>query len=110
MTLFHEPGWSQVVVLYLEIDFFNNAELMMYKDIVEGLEQRGHILNCTTAAAIVNSIRRGDDGRIYAKSDFRELGGTDGFPCCDDRLPHAGMPEGGPSMKLRRAAAMGPAS
>ena len=43
------------------------------------MEAKGHILNETTAAATVNSIQRGIDGRIYAAADYRQLGGTDGF-------------------------------
>ena len=40
---------------------------------------RGHMLNMTTYAARVNSITRGEDERIYAVGDYREMGGTDGF-------------------------------
>ncbi len=53
--------------------------LLKLQDVIASLEERGHNVTISTAHAAVMSIRKGDDGRIYANADYRKEGWVDGF-------------------------------
>ena len=53
--------------------------VLNFKAILDALESKGHKLVKSNGLAVVNTISREADGRLYAYSDTRKDGGTAGF-------------------------------
>ena len=49
------------------------------QDVVDYLSSCGHEVNARGDAAEVSSVTQESDGRVYANSDIRKDGATDGF-------------------------------
>lgn len=57
-----------------------SLRLSPLQKIVEGLQAIGHVTEeFGIGGSVVCAIARGDNGKIYANSDFRKAGEVDGF-------------------------------
>ena len=53
--------------------------LCIIQAVIDGLSNRGHVVNeLDVAGSVVSAISR-ENGRVYANSDVRKAGGVDGF-------------------------------
>ena len=55
------------------------TEFRVDQDLVEGLEQRGHTIAFIESTAVVQAVKRNEDGTLTAVSDIRKGGKPDGY-------------------------------
>ena len=78
MQVSYEELTDEVKLKYFPSSVFHSRA--KFQSILSGLKERGHKLERQDGfGSVIAGVEMGEDGKIYANTDFRKAGEVDGF-------------------------------